>query len=137
MFSTPDKYINNLSNPRPKPACLHPPYLRRSKYHHKSSLGTPISSLIAWVELLKLDDKNKDVAWEVEKDVKRLETITERFSKIGSLPELKEYDIVLETKEAYEYLKLRSSKLIQFSFNSKVENLSVFFNRSLYNFLIP
>ncbi len=99
-------------------------------------IGTPLSSLLGWNEILKTESISLEITKEIEKDIVRLETITERFSKIGSLPELKEHDIVIETQEAYEYLKLRSSKLIQFSFNSKVENLSVFLNRSLYNWTI-
>jgi two-component system, sporulation sensor kinase D len=99
-------------------------------------IGTPLSSLLGWNEILKTEDISLEITKEIEKDIVRLETITERFSKIGSLPELNEHDIVIETQEAYEYLKLRSSKLIQFSFNSKVENLSVFLNRSLYNWTI-
>ena len=62
--------------------------------------------------------------------------ITERFSKIGSLPKLDEYDIVKETQDAYDYLKLRSSKLIHFSFESKVERMPVLLNQSLYNWTI-
>lgn len=99
-------------------------------------IGTPLSSLLGWNEILKTEDISLEITKEIEKDIVRLETITERFSKIGSLPELNEHDIVIETQEAYEYLKLRSSKLIQFSFNSKVENLSVFLNSSLYNWTI-
>lgn len=99
-------------------------------------IGTPLSSLLGWNEILKSENISLEITKEIEKDIVRLETITERFSKIGSLPVLNEHDIVIETKEAYEYLKLRSSKLIQFSFNSKVENLSVFLNSSLYNWTI-
>lgn len=99
-------------------------------------IGTPLSSLLGWNEILKTEDISLEITKEIEKDIVRLETITERFSKIGSLPELNEHDIVIETQEAYKYLKLRSSKLIQFSFNSKVENLSVFLNSSLYNWTI-
>ncbi len=99
-------------------------------------IGTPLSSLLGWNELLKSEEINPEITKEIDKDISRLETITERFSKIGSLPELREVDIVQETKEAYEYLKLRSSKLIHFSFNSKVEKLPVLLNSSLYNWTI-
>lgn len=99
-------------------------------------IGTPLSSLLGWNELLKAENINQDITKEIEKDISRLETITERFSKIGSLPELKEQDIVKETREAYEYLKLRSSKLIHFSFNSSIENMPVLLNKSLFNWTI-
>lgn len=99
-------------------------------------IGTPLSSLLGWNELLKNESINPDITLEIEKDISRLETITERFSKIGSLPELKPHDIVKETKDAFEYLRLRSSKLIHFSFDTKVDNISVLLNPSLYNWTI-
>ncbi|MEK6153237.1 HAMP domain-containing sensor histidine kinase [Flavobacteriaceae bacterium 3-367] len=99
-------------------------------------IGTPLTSLLGWNELLKTEKINPDITKEIEKDISRLQTITDRFSKIGSLPILESHNIVVETKNAYDYLKLRSSKLIQFSFDSKVENLPVQLNRSLYNWTI-
>ncbi len=99
-------------------------------------IGTPLSSLLGWNELLKNEAINPNITKEIEKDIDRLETITERFSKIGSLPKLNESDIVKETKDAYEYLKRRSSKLIHFTFSTKVESLPVLLNSSLYNWTI-
>lgn len=99
-------------------------------------IGTPLSSLLGWNELLKQERINPEITKEIDKDISRLETITDRFSKIGSLPKLDEYDLVEETRDAYEYLKLRSSKLIHFSFDSKVEHLPVLINKSLYNWTI-
>ncbi len=99
-------------------------------------IGTPLSSLMGWNELLKTEDINPDITKEIEKDIDRLLTITERFSKIGSLPKLDKADIVDETEKAYEYLKRRSSKLIHFSFSSQIETLPVLLNSSLYNWTI-
>jgi len=99
-------------------------------------IGTPLTTLLGWKELLKAENISTSITDEIDKDIMRLQTITERFSKIGSLPRLKEYDIVQETKDAYDYLKLRSSKLIQFSFNSKIESLPVLLNRELYHWTI-
>lgn len=99
-------------------------------------IGTPLSSLLGWNELLKTEDINPEITKEIEKDISRLEMITDRFSKIGSLPKLDEYDIVQETQDAYNYLKLRSSKLIHFSFVSQVDELPVLLNHSLYNWTI-
>lgn len=99
-------------------------------------IGTPLSSLLGWNELLKIENINPDITKEIEKDIDRLQTITERFSKIGSLPKLDNMDIVHETEIAYEYLKRRSSKLIHFSFTSQVETLPVLLNSSLYNWTI-
>lgn len=99
-------------------------------------IGTPLSSLLGWNELLKTEQINPDITKEIEKDIDRLQTITERFSKIGSLPKLEPSDIVIETEKAYEYLKRRSSKLIHFSFTSQIEALPVLLNSSLYNWTI-
>jgi hypothetical protein len=99
-------------------------------------IGTPLSSLLGWNELLRSTNINPDITKEIEKDIARLETITERFSKIGSLPILNEHNIVEETKNAFDYLKLRSSKLIQFSFNSQADHVPVLLNKALYNWTI-
>lgn len=99
-------------------------------------IGTPLTSLLGWNELLKNESISPDITKEIEKDIARLQTITERFSKIGSIPELHEHDIVLETKKAFEYLKKRSSKLIHFSFSSELASLAVLLNPPLYNWSI-
>src|SRR5690606_28551508 len=61
-------------------------------------IGTPLSSLVGWTEILKTEDVNQDYVEEMEKDIKRLEMITDRFSKIGSIPNLERCDLVSETK---------------------------------------
>ncbi|MFN3138593.1 MAG: sensor histidine kinase [Allomuricauda sp.] len=99
-------------------------------------IGTPLTSLLGWNELLKSEAINPEVTREIAKDISRLETITERFSKIGSVPELRKHDIVSETKKAYDYLKQRSSKLVHFSFSSNVEEAAVLMNPPLYNWSI-
>jgi len=99
-------------------------------------IGTPLTSLLGWNELLKNEKINSSITTEIEKDIDRLHTITERFSNIGSLPKLESLDIVEETKSAYDYLKLRSSRLIHFSFDSRVEKLPILLNRALYNWTI-
>lgn len=82
-------------------------------------LGTPISSLMAWIELLKLQDVDQNLVKEFEKDTQRLEKITERFSKIGSKPELLHLNVVEVLTSTVDYLKTRSSNKIKFetSFN--------------------
>src|SRR5690606_283392 len=99
-------------------------------------IGTPLTSLMGWNELLKSESINPQVTQEIAKDIDRLQTITERFSKIGSVPELRLHDLVGETKAAYEYLKQRSSKLVHFSFSSNVDEALVSLNRPLYNWSI-
>ncbi len=99
-------------------------------------IGTPLTSLLGWNELLKDEKINPEIPGEIEKDISRLQTITERFSKIGSIPDLEAHDIVSETKKAYEYLRKRSSKLIHFSFITKIDELIVCMDPPLYNWSI-
>jgi len=99
-------------------------------------IGTPLSSLIGWTEILKTENVNSEYISEIEKDISRLQTITERFSKIGSLPTLEKLDIVEETKESYEYLKTRSSKLINFNIELPETPIHVNLNKQLYSWTI-
>jgi two-component sensor histidine kinase len=78
-------------------------------------IGTPLSSILAWVELMKMEPDNLDRATEeITKDVKRLEIITERFSKIGSTPDLNEENLTRIILETIDYLKLRTPKKVQY-----------------------
>ena len=99
-------------------------------------IGTPLSSLIGWTELLKIDAVNPDYISEIEKDIKRLETITDRFSKIGSKPLLKTRDIVLATIESFNYLKARNSKLITFEIKAPETEILVALNIELFSWAI-
>ncbi|MBI3502424.1 MAG: HAMP domain-containing histidine kinase [Bacteroidetes bacterium] len=78
-------------------------------------LGTPLSSIIAWLEYLKMKGVDEKMLEEARQDVKRLETITERFSKIGSIPVLEKTDILEVVKKSVEYMKTRTSKSVDFS----------------------
>ena len=77
-------------------------------------LGTPLSSLVAWKEYLKGKEFNEEYATEVGKDLQRLETITHRFSKIGSVPELKEENVEEAVRQAIGYLQSRAPRKVQF-----------------------
>lgn len=103
-------------------------------------LGTPISSLVAWVDYLKESgsgiEGKRNIIDEMEKDVKRLELIADRFSKVGSLPELVERDIVKELENSIEYIKRRSSKKVQFYFNTFAASAAVKMNTTLFNWVI-
>ena len=99
-------------------------------------IGTPLSSLLGWIAILRSENVNEDYIVEIEKDVDRLSTIANRFSKIGSLPKLTKYNIVTETKTAFNYLKSRSSKQINFSFSSDKEILFTQLNIELYGWVI-
>ncbi len=99
-------------------------------------IGTPLSSLLGWIAILKserVDDKYVD---EIEKDVYRLNTIADRFSKIGSIPTLKKENIVTITKTTYTYLKSRTSKQIDFEFSSANNSLFAMVNKELFDWVI-
>lgn len=99
-------------------------------------IGTPLSSLIGWTEILRSENVNPDYIKEIEKDVDRLQTITDRFSKIGSVPKLDKVDIVFATQDSYDYLKRRSSDLIEFEFDAPSDPLFVNLNMQLYSWTI-
>lgn len=81
-------------------------------------LGTPISAIMGWVTLLKENKKNDseiiEVAAELEKDVERLNLVADRFSKIGSAPELQAKDLAMEVESVVTYMEKRASKNVQF-----------------------
>ncbi len=99
-------------------------------------IGTPLSSLIGWVEILKTETINPEYITEIEKDIFRLQTITERFSKVGSVPVLEKKDIVAETKSAIRYIQTRSSKLISFRLDVPENPIYVNLNTPLYSWTI-
>ncbi|MDI5886767.1 MAG: HAMP domain-containing sensor histidine kinase [Flavobacterium sp.] len=99
-------------------------------------IGTPLSSLIGWVELLKSENVDESTTFEIEKDIERLQTITDRFSKIGSEPKLENKDIVAETFQSYDYLQSRFSKQIEFSFKAPKSPIIVSLNPTLHSWTI-
>ena len=99
-------------------------------------LGTPLSSLMAWVELLKSKEETKDMVLEMEKDVSRLETITDRFSKIGSKPTLKDENIVQVVVEATNYLKSRLPEKVLIELHSETSSIIVPVSVVLLNWVI-
>lgn len=84
-------------------------------------LGTPISSLMAWVELLKSKKVDESIVTELNRDVDRLNTIAERFSKVGSEPSLQAENIVQVIENFIDYMKKRSSKNITFEIKSSLK----------------
>jgi two-component system, sporulation sensor kinase D len=99
-------------------------------------IGTPLSSLIGWVEIMKADNVDETTVQEIEKDILRLQHITDRFSKIGSEPNLEERDLITETQDAYEYLQSRFSKQVIFSFKAPKHPIPVLINPTLHGWTI-
>jgi len=99
-------------------------------------IGTPLSSLIGWLEIMKADHVDATTISEIEKDINRLQTITDRFSKIGSKPVLEFRDIITETQESYHYLKSRFSKQVSFSFEAPKLPIIIALNPALHSWTI-
>ena len=100
-------------------------------------LGTPISSLMAWIEILKLQDVEASIVKEFEEDTKRLEKITERFSKIGSKPELSPTSLKEVINSTIGYLETRSSHKVKFEKTFDEENdLFIPLNAALFSWVI-
>jgi nitrogen-specific signal transduction histidine kinase len=99
-------------------------------------IGTPLSSLLGWIAILKMEKVDDKYVEEIEKDVARLNTIANRFSKIGSKPALKKENIVLIAKQVFDYLESRSSKQIVFSFHSSGSEIFTNLNTELFGWVI-
>lgn len=99
-------------------------------------LGTPISSLIAWVEYLRTKDIDPSLLSEMEKDVNRLETIAERFSKIGSNPDPIPVNIVDSIQSALGYMKTRISSKVKVHISLPDTPVRVLMNDSLFAWVI-
>lgn len=102
-------------------------------------LGTPISSLMAWTELFKVDDdlKNHPAVPEIEKDIKRLETITARFSNIGSQPSLKKESVLQIVEEMVSYLQRRISQKVIITMHSHISSEDyAMINKPLFEWVI-
>ena len=99
-------------------------------------IGTPLSSLIGWIELLKAENVTESTTIEIEKDIERLQTITDRFSKIGSEPKLENQDIIAATQATFDYLQSRFSKQVVFSFQAPDLPIFVLINSTLHSWTI-
>ena len=99
-------------------------------------IGTPLSSLIGWLEIMKADNVDETTIAEIEKDVNRLQTITDRFSKIGSEPVLERLNIIEETEQSFDYLKSRFSKQVEFSFKAPKKPIVVSINPALHSWTV-
>ena len=99
-------------------------------------IGTPLSSLIGWLEIMKADNVDETTILEIEKDINRLQTITDRFSKIGSEPVLERLNIIEETEQSFDYLKSRFSKQVEFSFKAPKKPIMVSLNPALHSWTV-
>jgi two-component sensor histidine kinase len=99
-------------------------------------IGTPLSSMIGWMEIMKMDNPDSEGVHEIERDIERLRTISERFSKIGSVPELNDLNFNETISENYDYLKTRISKKIDFSLHLPTYVILIPHNKILMSWVI-
>jgi len=98
-------------------------------------LGTPISSLMGWVDVIEMGEMPENAGDEMRKDIRRLQIITERFSKIGSEPILKKVELNLTLQHAVDYMKTRSGKGVHFDIQSSGP-VYVMLNLNLFDWVI-
>lgn len=99
-------------------------------------IGTPLSSMIGWIEVMKLENPESLGITEIEKDIVRLKTISERFSKIGSVPELNDYNLTETVQQNYDYLKTRISGKVNFTLKFQRNEILIPHNRILLSWVI-
>ena len=120
-------------------------YVRRSEQNQvwagmaketAHQIGTPLSSLMGWVELLKMEEKPFVGTSEMEYDIDRLNTITERFSKIGSIPTLEQTDVVANVDKTMKYLQRRFSSKFEFDVQLPVREIVIPLNAALFSWVL-
>ena len=99
-------------------------------------LGTPISSLQGWIEMLKESDANPMIGTEMEKDINRLKLISDRFGKIGSAPKLESKNLVEQVQNMVNYIKLRSTDKVNFSISTPEKEIMVNISAPLFDWVI-
>jgi signal transduction histidine kinase len=99
-------------------------------------LGTPLMAIVAWMELLKENEANREWVTEMEKDVSRLQLIADRFSKIGSVPQLKEENLVDRLQGMVAYMRLRKPQKVEIDFEHEEEDVQVLLSGPLFDWVI-
>jgi signal transduction histidine kinase len=99
-------------------------------------LGTPVSSLQGWVEMLKQNPDNSKIVPELEKDVNRLQLVSDRFGKIGSSPQLEKHDIISQVTTMMDYMKKRAPGKVNFSINTNEKEILASISPPLFDWVI-
>jgi signal transduction histidine kinase len=98
-------------------------------------LGTPLMSLVGWVEHLKASE-NSNIAIEMEKDIDRLQLVADRFSKIGSVPQLEQENIIIRLTNIMDYMRKRSPKNVTINLITKDDDVPIMLNGPLFDWVI-
>lgn len=99
-------------------------------------LGTPLSSMEAWLEILRENEANSMMATELAKDVDRLKLITDRFSKIGSVPKLEERNVLEQIENMTAYIRKRAPQKVRFTVHSSEKELPVMISPPLFDWVV-
>ncbi|HEY5772289.1 MAG TPA: HAMP domain-containing sensor histidine kinase [Chitinophagaceae bacterium] len=99
-------------------------------------LGTPVSSLQGWVEMLKQNPDNSKIVSELEKDVNRLQLVSDRFGKIGSSPQLEKHDIISQVTTMMDYMKKRAPGKVNFSIKTNEKEIFASISPPLFDWVI-
>lgn len=99
-------------------------------------LGTPLSSIEGWIELLKDSEQNNEAVLEMEKDLNRLKLVADRFGKVGSIPKLEEENIVTRLESMVGYMQKRAPKKVSISFDYKESNVLANISGPLFDWVI-
>jgi signal transduction histidine kinase len=99
-------------------------------------LGTPLSSIEAWLELLRDNDENNEAVLEMQKDLDRLKLVADRFSKVGSSPQLAEENLITRLDEIVEYMQKRAPKKVAISLHTTEQDVPVNISGSLFDWVM-
>lgn len=99
-------------------------------------LGTPLSSIEAWMELLREHEVNEEAVAEMQKDLDRLKLVADRFSKVGSAPQLEEEDLVIRLQNMVSYMQKRSPKKVTISMHTNEQEVPVYISGPLFDWVI-
>lgn len=99
-------------------------------------LGTPLTSMEGWLELLSENEANKEAVTEMRNDLSRLKLVADRFGKVGSDPELKEEDLIEHVQNMVDYMQKRSPAKVSISYISNEEDVPVYINGPLFDWVL-
>ena len=99
-------------------------------------LGTPLSSIEAWLELLRENDANNEAVIEMQKDLDRLKLVADRFSKVGSAPQLEEENLVIRLQGIVEYMQKRAPKKVYITLHNKEQEIPVNISGPLFDWVM-
>ena len=99
-------------------------------------LGTPLSSIEAWLELLRENDANNDAVTEMQKDLDRLKLVADRFGKVGSAPQLEEQNLVTRLEDIVAYMQRRSPNKVNIALHSKEKEVPVNISGPLFDWVM-